>query len=166
MAHFISNIDCAAALATKLACKYSAHALRGWMWLLVFGGIVLGSSRTVAAGCDFGHGKHSRMSSESDDQHGYARHFRVLGQWVYEGGDIKYVAWEPDSPCQGPDCSANKERQPVSSGLPLSQNQRTHTSAVAYSASTQVIPPSLIDVLPLKDAKALHGYPPAYEYPP
>lgn len=124
------------------------------------------NSRAAMAGCDFGHPELLRSVAESDSTQSYARTFRVLGQWVYEGGQIKYVSWQAQGGCSGPNCSADEPPQPEGSGMSLPQTYRTQPS-IAYCSLT--LPPSaprVIGMLSLKDAAALHGYPPAYEYPP
>ncbi len=131
---------------------------------LVWCGITLGLTNSASAGCDFGHPKLS--SSRHHDMGGYARSFRVLGQWIYEAGEIKYVAWQAEGTCDGPNCSGNQPPRPESSGMSLPQTQRIQTSVACGRTQMQFTPPLLVDVLRLKDAQALHGYPPAYEYPP
>jgi hypothetical protein len=128
--------------------------------------LALGFGRVAEAGCDFGHGNQSSRMTSASQMRGYARHFRVLGQWVYEGGQVKYVAWQAEGECHGPYCSANRLPPAETGGMTLPQSSRGPVNIIYLGVPTYSLAPSSSDSIILHDAEALHGYPPAYEYPP
>jgi hypothetical protein len=134
------------------------------VWVLLWCSLTLGFSRVASAGCNYGHAQESQFSSPRAER-GYARKLPTLGQWVYEAGQIKYVAPQPDGKCHGPNCSADSERH-EDAGMSLPQRNRTHLNVAHFHADPHRILPGLVDAMPLEDAKASLGHPPAYEYPP
>lgn len=148
--------------------RYALGSVRtnGLVLIMLWFSVISTLLQTARAGCDFGHGRHVSASLDSPSATNYARNFRVLGQWVYVGGQIKYEARQPESDCQGPSCKANEEPTEQSSGLSLPQQYRTNSTAVHFVVQGHWLLPDLCEILDYVDAKALHGYPPAYEYPP
>lgn len=135
------------------------------VWVLLWCSLVLGFSQVASAGCSYGHAEESGISNDSAKPPGYARHALKLGQWVYEAGQIKYVARRSEVPCHGPNCSAD-QLPSEDAGMSLPQLDRAHLGAAHLQRYSHRIIPGLIDAMPLEDAKAARGYPPAYEYPP
>ncbi len=153
-----------ALLRHKTSSLLTARLLVKLVCVVLWCGLAIGLAESTSAGCDFGHLKLS--STRDHDIGGYARSFRVLGQWIYEAGEIKYVAWQAEGGCDGPNCSGNHPPQPESSGMSLPNTQRIQTSIACGRTQLQFTPPCVVAALLPKDAKALHGYPLAYEYPP
>jgi hypothetical protein len=123
---------------------------------------VFGPSQ-ARAGCEH---PASRISGQSEFQpSGYARTFKFLGRWVYEGGEAKYVPWEGSKPCQGPNCHADDLPGP---DIAADTSRLVRSSTVAGEcsvASFRVDGTSLDAVLSLQ-ASTLAGFPAGFEYPP
>jgi len=128
--------------------------------------ICLGAtSLEVQAGCHYGDGRSFLASSEPVSPHAHARNFRFLGQWIYEGGEIKYVSWQGSSPCHGPNCQAQRKPQ-SQTHAPVPTTQRLTQYAVDspmlsfQSGNSQFLDWTSGSPSPFA------GYPHEHEYPP
>jgi hypothetical protein len=120
-------------------------------------------SHQLHAGCHYvAAGKQQTVSA---DPHGHARDFRFLGKWVYERGDIRYVAWESDGPCDGPNCQARKDMPPEFSFAPP-DNVRISHSSLGSVANLVLTKPDCWSPLEIADSMAVSGHPRGFEYPP
>ena len=122
--------------------------------------------RMADAGCHYRHGAQGRADSDQDDSRGHVRNFRFLGQWVYEAGQVKYVRWQAEGKCTGPNCHADNDPLPVNGATSAVDSNRSHTTLMYSDDSRPKLKSSLCFTLALQNVEAFRGYPHAIEYPP
>ena len=122
--------------------------------------IALLSSSSLHAGCHYGHGSDNSGSFDEATE----RNFHFLGQWIYEGGEIKYVPWQGQAPCDGPNCRAKE--QPVTTSLPLNVSVRNCSLLSVASRLPLDESDSVAAFIALDDLRSFSGYPHEHEYPP
>ena len=135
---------------------------------LFFCAIALLNAESLRAGCHYrslNRGDRFLGYSEQRDTATHVPSIRFLGQWVYEGGDIKYVPWQGAPPCHGPDCQANDD-SPVTSSLPPYRSLRNLPSPMAASAPLLNLYSTATVHLETESLRAFAGYPHEFEYPP
>ncbi len=105
------------------------------------------------AECSFAHRTQDQSQLNSRE---HVRHFRFLGQWNYERGEIKYAAWNahlsPQS-CDGPNCQADGPT-PDSQSIAPSRNLRDNNPVLAVLLDGGRTCP-----LPSAASLALHEFP-------
>ena len=142
--------------------------------LLICAGVI--GDGSLYAGCHYGRPghsqayrfKHAAHSADFNDQssRGHARDFQFLGQWIYEAGEIKYVAWQSSAPCQGPNCHVNDDEDLPSTNAPAQRVVRP--LLLSGVAATQRWDDSLTLVghIDFLNTCGFAGYPHEHEYPP
>lgn len=138
--------------------------LRGVWGLLVAWLVTSGWSSQVLAGCHYSDGR-TFATQHSDNPRDHARNFKFLGQWVYEKGEIKYVAWRPEQPCHGPYCKTHKP-VPVTTVAPSTSVQRLPTFLLVVIQPTVYCFDSQSDRWLSHDCEPLSGYAQELEHPP
>lgn len=122
--------------------------------------------RVAEAGCHYGHAAQGSADFDHINRDGHVRDFPVLGQWVYEGGRIKYFPWQRERKCSGPNCNANNDRLPVSGATSTVDSNRSHTTLMYCDDRGAKPNPSLCLAFSLQNVAGFRGYPHALEYPP
>lgn len=125
------------------------------------------TSGTLAAraGCHYGSAGHRQFVRSDREVGGHARDFQFLGQWIYEGGDIKYVPREDTTPCHGPNCQARKER-PSNNASSQLDTHRTLRTLVLLTSEQVLVAGGVQTLYPCQELRQLAGYPSRLEHPP
>ncbi len=103
--------------------------------------------------------------SETTKPNEHVRKFHFLGQWVFERGDFKYVAWQPDGKCHGPLCQASELPVPESGAAPSPSGERMPTVPTLDSTLPGGTAAIAWGVSALEPA-GQSGFPRTHEYPP
>lgn len=103
---------------------------------------------------------------DQDNPHGHARNFTFLGQWIYEGGEIKYVPWQGSPPCHGPNCRADDKRPLTTTGSPTQSVKRISTATLPLGWQQPNQFDALSSCLACSNLYPISGYPHEHEYPP
>lgn len=136
------------------------------MFMAAFAASALPSLSDLYAGCHYGDGRSFSSATDEHNPRGHARNFKFLGQWVYEGGEIKYVPWQGAPPCQGPNCHADDDH-PLTSTIPASSTGK-RISPVTLLADWQQANrfDALDSCIACSNLYPISGYPHEHEYPP
>jgi hypothetical protein len=97
-----------------------------WLPLLV----LVFSSGLAEAGCHYGTSSYVQFEMSPALPSGHVRHFRFMGQWIYESGTIKYVPWERSLPCDGPLCRQSDDQPPRQMATPSDLHRIRHSQVL------------------------------------
>jgi hypothetical protein len=138
---------------------------------LAFVATVLAGQVDLQAGCHYGRTKSNRgtgfyeQQAQSAHPRQHAREFTFLGQWIYEGGEIKYVPWQSEPLCHGPNCEADDEQAPIT-GAPSNIQLRISLDTLPTAELPAARPDGIFLCLASSSLFPLAGYPHEHEYPP
>lgn len=133
--------------------------------VLAFVTSALASLDGLYAGCHYGDGRSFTQSMDEHNPRGHARNFTFLGQWIYEGGEIKYVPWQGAPPCQGPNCHADDDLpQTTTSSNSTVKRISPVTLGIAWQRANRF--EAISSCIACSNLFPISGYPHEYEYPP
>lgn len=139
--------------------------LRACVFALVGCAVLMTGASRLLAGCHYGDGRTFQQMKHSDNPREHARNFSFLGQWVYERGEIKYVPWQGNSPCHGPNCHADKPL-PASTLTPVSSVTRLPSVILVILKSNSYLSDGRAGWLCHDDCTPLAGFVFEHEHPP
>ncbi len=80
-----------------------------------------------------------------------------MGQWVYERGEMKYVPWQGEAPCHGPNCRTDNPR-PVSTSSPANLVQRVPVVVLPPEKPSSFASETRVEWLMHEDCEPLAGF--------
>lgn len=133
--------------------------------LMVFVAALAFACKNGYAGCHYGDGRSFNASKENHNPREHARNFKFMGQWIYEGGEIKYVPLQGALPCHGPNCHAD-ENVPETGVVPPTTVKRIPPVTFAITQQLSAHADLVACHLGSNTLRPLSGYPHEHEYPP
>ncbi|MFO1064951.1 MAG: hypothetical protein U0892_13890 [Pirellulales bacterium] len=128
---------------------------------------LLGSiAGNVRAGCKLPHEELAGIASSSLEHSGPAGVIRLKGQWIYEGGQFKFILGRLVQDCDGPTCSSDKDRRQENVGLTPRLQLRVHFTPIDHCDFNERDSLIIVGRVHISDAMPVSGYPSAHEYPP
>ncbi len=142
---------------------FGAPALRCAGALLIWLLVSWAAGSMAEAGCSYQYGGKHRASSQVDPR-GHVRNFKFLGHWIFERGQIKYVKWHEDAPCDGPNCQIKEVPRPVSHTTAESSLVRLSFGLVE-PAAWPTPREAIVSLISMVRVSISDGHPHAHEYP-